>query len=229
MAIAIHSWTNKAVQQDVTTINLSVTVPSTADRILVVTVECRENSDPDRQVDSVYFNTTEQLTQAVGIDNGAQVTSYKYYIVNPTATTANVTVTMKGTCQSVYVSACILTGVDTADPIDATNSDSDISDTSTTIGGSITTSDANSVLIDGVVLDDDDGHTMNAYSGRVERRDQSDPGDSESGASTRTTTTAGAYSMDWTKPSTSEDWAWTVVAIKEKEVAARRRFMVMRK
>ena len=113
MAIA-HSNTSTAVNGGANSTTISSFAVSGTDPVLVVKVALRDTTDT---VTGVTFNTSE-IFEEVGNDRNGDAHSGMWVLKNPTATTADVVISLSGS--SRHVSACSLyTGVDDNTPIRA--------------------------------------------------------------------------------------------------------------
>lgn len=128
-----------------------------------------------------------------------------FYLGNPTAGANNVVLTLASS-GNVKAGAVSFTGANSSSPLDAEAQATASSNSDLTIN--ITTNYANSFLIDSVHKQDDP--TAN---GSQTLRWSNTTGDF-GGGSTKPTTTAGAYSMNWTS-SFSTIWGGTTIAIRE--------------
>lgn len=99
----------------VSSLSCAITVASNRDRCLIVFVV--SGSSSAITVSSVNWNTSEGLTQIFTVAGGSFGRISAYRLLNPTATAANVVVTLSGSAGHVYVSAHSLYGVDQTTPV----------------------------------------------------------------------------------------------------------------
>ena len=184
---------------DAATTTVGITVANNTNRILVALIGLG-NSTGASQISSVVFNGSESFT-AIGTisDNGEDEACDIWYLVNPTATTANVVVTYDGT-PDASVNVVSLYGVDQSDPIGTiAQSNALDGEGSTDWTTNITTDTANSWLLD-VVNFGYYNDTGIPDAGQTELRDAE--GGSGAGlyrhySSYRSCTTAQQYGMGW--------------------------------
>jgi len=105
MAIAFNSATS--TNGDASSFTFSHT-PAGADRILLVYIAYKDSTDAES---TVVFNTTESLTRLSQGSYGATQFGSLWYLLNPTATTANVVVTLT-TAERAAIGAVSYTGVE---------------------------------------------------------------------------------------------------------------------
>ena len=105
MAISLGTGYNSGNKASATSATFSTTVASGV-KTLVVVVTGYDSSATDSVVNSVVFNTSESFTQIAGgrYRVGSDFQDI-WYLKSPTATTANVVVTMAGTCTDVQATA----------------------------------------------------------------------------------------------------------------------------
>ena len=143
MAIALD--TNTYGASDATTTTVGITVANNSNRVLIALISLG-NSTGISQVDSVTFNTSEAFTRAVTIiDDGTDAACDIWYLINPTATTADVVVDYDGgNSPDAAVNVVSLYGADQTDPIGARGA---ATGSSTTPQASITKEDSNSWVL----------------------------------------------------------------------------------
>lgn len=144
-----------------------------------------------RTISSVTYAGV-SMTQAV-YSNG-DYDSAIYYLVSPASGSNNVVVTLSGT-SGFTGSAISLGGVDLTSPLGATNTAYTASTNAPSL--SLTTTQANSIIIDGLYRNN--GDTMTAGAGQTEFQDNTTQvfGTEGGGASYEMTTTTGSYAMSW--------------------------------
>ena len=105
MAISLGTGYNSGNTTSATGVTFSATMAANT-KCMVVVVTGYDSSATDSVVNSVVFNTTESLIQISGgrYRVGSDFQSI-WYKVNPSITTANVVVTMAGTCTDVQATA----------------------------------------------------------------------------------------------------------------------------
>ena len=136
MAIAFNSATS--TNGNASSFTFSHT-PAGADRILLVYVAYKNSADVDS---TVTFNTTESLTRLSQGSYGATQFGSLWYLLNPTATTANVVVTLT-TAERAAIGAVSYTGVEAIE----TGNFSTTSGQDTNPLNSITTVNADSLAV----------------------------------------------------------------------------------
>lgn len=208
----IHSIINANNFGNSLTLTKEITPPGGGKTITAVIIPVRDNAVDGRTVDTVKFNGTEVLLLAVAEIGGAQTSCFIYYIVNPTNTTANLVITMKDNAAQIFATIVHMTDMNIISPLDAVAGDSVASDPNSPIGGTLTTICDGAIILDGVVIDDDDGFTMDAETARVERLHLQSVGNCEAGTSTTETVTAGLYPLGWDKSGLNETWAWAAAS-----------------
>tara|TARA_R110000772_G_C13310276_1_gene440144 strand:- start:4658 stop:5335 length:678 start_codon:yes stop_codon:yes gene_type:complete len=206
MAIA-HSTTSTATAGGASTTTIASFVVSGTDPVLVVKVATKGSGIT---VSSVVFNTTETF-DAVGTDINGDARASMYVLPNPTATTADVVITLSGAAR--HVSACSLyTGVDDATPIRAA--------ATTTANGTDAAPTVNVTSISGEMVVDSMAQVSagpdTATAGNTERSNaQATGGGTDTvGASQELAGTGGADTMDWSMSST-DNWAIVGAALQE--------------
>jgi hypothetical protein len=129
----LDSPTSQAVN-NATQTNTSYTISSGTNKLLVVLVAV----ESDVTISSVYWNTAEQLTRVGTDETSTTYITGIFYLVNPTSTTANVTVNTSA--KSVHlVIAGSFSGVHQTSPLDSNGGGSGGS-TSPTASASVTAS-----------------------------------------------------------------------------------------
>ena len=136
MAIAFNSATS--TNGDASSFTFSHT-PAGADRILLVYIAYKDSTDAES---TVVFNTTESLTRLSQGSYGATQFGSLWYLLNPTATTANVVVTLT-TAERAAIGAVSYTGVEAIE----TGNFSTTSGQDTNPLNSITTVNADSLAV----------------------------------------------------------------------------------
>jgi len=126
--------------------NSGFTVAANSDRVLIV-VSSLESSA--QQITGITWNGVETFTSAVTIDNGGK-RSEIWYLVNPTATTANVVTTWGVNSNARGAGVYSFYNVNQASPIGVTST---ATGTSTTTTGVITPTSAGSAIVDIQVSD----------------------------------------------------------------------------
>lgn len=128
----------------------SYTVSSGTNTALVVFIGASDATEADRAISSVTWNTSESLTAGVSTDGPA--TSNRraaiYYLLNPTATTANIVVTFAGTVTSSACLAVSYQNVHQSSPIGDT--DGVAAGSGTSASRTLTTTAANSLVLDAI-------------------------------------------------------------------------------
>ena len=129
----------------------SLVVGNNANRVLIVCTGSESGTAGNRPVSSITWNTTETFSRAVFVENasGGPNRSEIWYLINPTATTANIVVTFGGAAFNTKMSVLSIYGAHQTTPIDgvATNTENDDDPDIT-----ITTNTLNCLLVDSVMM-----------------------------------------------------------------------------
>lgn len=165
-------------------------------------------------ISGITFNGT-ALTRAVQYYNSFNVQSEIWYLVSPTATTANIVVTYSVDANKALEpknGAISMLGTDTSSPLGVTGT----AGTSTgAVTKSVTTTAANSYLVDMVTQAGTDlGSPTGSGQTQAWRDLNSAGGGTDGGGSYMATTSTGSYTMSW-GGTTTGNWAYTVAEIKE--------------
>ena len=150
MAIVQLGSTTTGTSDSGVSLTFSHTVTSGTD-VLVVSF----GSGPDTDsITSVVFNASETMTQAAATGVNGKFAAI-YYLVNPTATTANIVITIDaGPNTGITATAINYDGVNTATPIgDTTTATSDASVTTATLN--VTSTSVNNLILDLVSIQHD--------------------------------------------------------------------------
>jgi hypothetical protein len=189
-------------------VSFSIT-PSGTDRALLIGVHL--GSPGTRTVTSVVFNTSENAVFVDRIEStGGNVATEVWKLINPTATTANLVVSMSGTSR-FGVSVVLFNDADQTTFVD------DVSKTTANSGTSISTdvtSNSNQWVFDFVTSRDGDGQNITAGAGQTDRANfVASVGSGGSSASAGVSQEAGATTttMSWTGP--SDEWAHIGVGV----------------
>lgn len=206
MTIA-HSNTSTAIDAGANSTTISSFVVSGTDPVLVVKVALKDNS---ATVTGVTFNTSETF-DPVGSDRNGNAHSSMWVLEAPTATTADVVISLSGSTR--HVSAVSLyTGVDQATPIRAAST--------TTANGTNAaptvdiTSETGEMVIDS--LSQVSAGPDTAAGDNTERHDTAATGGGTDtrGASQELAGTGGTDTMGWTMGG-SDNWAIVGAALQE--------------
>lgn len=121
-----------------TSITIALTIANNANRVLYVGIASASNAD---QTPTVTWNTTESLTQVSGAEIQGSTGNWLevWYLVNPTATSANLSITGLSASTREAAYAVCWDGVDQSTPNDAVDLVQHAA-TSTTISSSTITS-----------------------------------------------------------------------------------------
>lgn len=178
---------------------------SGTDRILLVGVYVR---DIIQSVSSITYAGA-ALTKIGDVPVGAGAIRLElWYRIAPATGSNTIDVDLTGTVSATLgASAVSLTGVHQTSPIGNTNSSAP--DTGTSVSTSVTTSTANSWLVDAVMHRND----ITINSDQTERQNTNNGSTTVGGMATRTTTTTGSYSMGWLNGA-DHQWRHFVVEIK---------------
>lgn len=190
MAITIDTGNiSSDVTAGVSSVTLTNHVVSSGTDLLIVGVSMKFGTI---SVSSVYWNTTEQLASIGSAQEQDDAHAELFYLVNPTATTADVVVTLSGTLggsNGIVVGAIGFDGVDTGDPLGTVA-------TATTVTTVLTvdvSSASGQLVIDCV---SNKSLTFSADGGQTERWNLQDGSDS-GGCSTEAG--AATVTMSWTQ------------------------------
>ena len=214
MPIAFVSGTESAFSEAVSSLTISHTVASGANRILIAAAVTRDSTDSDRPVTGVTFNATEVFTVAKAqILDANDITAELWRLVAPTETTANVVISFTGSVtQGAYGVTSNYTGVDQSTPIDATGGAGTTSDSPST--ADIITTTTNCMLVDAIYNKANGGITKAATQTLIHSAIGGSVVDG-GGSSYRLVTTATTYSMQWTYTTTAEAWVMAIIALKD--------------
>jgi hypothetical protein len=189
--------------------SFSHTVTSSgADRILIVGINGGGNS-----VTAVEYNN-DPLTEIRRDNNGGGGTSAHtslWYLVNPDVGTHDVHITVV-ILTNLAAGAVSFTGVDQADPIETHNGANGNSAIPAT---TLTTTTNEAWLIDVVGTN---GGTVSEGAGQLERWNDVQ-GSTRGAGSTEFTSSAGTFSMSWTRNEGASEWAISAAALKPANVA----------
>lgn len=164
-------------------------------------------------ISGITFNGT-SLTRAVQYYNSFNVQSEIWYLLSPTATTANIVVTYSVDANKALEpknGAISLFNTDTSSLIGVTGT----AGTSTgAVTKSVTTTVANSYLVDMITQSGTDlGSPTGSGQTQIWRDLNSAGGGTDGGGSYMATTSTGSYTMSW-GGTTTGNWAYTVAEIK---------------
>ena len=188
----------------------SFTVGTGTDKILLVSVGLRGG----QTVNGIDFNSGESFTFVAEINSSADVTKSRielWKLVNPTSATADIVVTLSATPTSAVAGAVSLFNVDQSNPI-PTISKSDVS--GSPISTSITTAYDNSWIWDSIHSKVSNADFV-VNSSQIERWNQAGGFSTSSAGSTKSTLTAGTYSMGWSVGGTLSTMTHLLAEIKE--------------
>lgn len=193
----------------VSSVTLSVTVPSGSDLGLIITTKCRDGTDADRNITSVVFNTSENASQMVENNVDAKdLTVEQWFLANPTVTTANVVVTFAGTVDVADVSVLVVSNVgQTGQPDDTGVADG----TGNTPSASVTTTVDDCLVVGVLYTKDNVTPGVNAGTAKVDAHTVNSGGDGAA-SSYAYKGTAGSQSMGYTNNSASEQYVVAAVA-----------------
>ena len=210
MAIAFNSATS--TNGNASSFTFSHT-PAGTDRILLVYIAYKDSSDMDS---TVVFNTTESLTRLNSALFESVMFGSLWYLLNPTATTANVVVTLTGSTKAA-IGAVSYTGVEAIE----TGNDVVASAQDTNPLNSITTVNADSLVVHALaVRDRGTGFTDDVnWTLRYTDNSTGNPanGTSFSRGYDRSTPTIGSYTADITIDQVE---AWVSILAELRPVAA---------
>lgn len=204
MAI-VHSTTTAVVDAGASSTTISSFVVSGTNPVLVVKVS---TNGSEITVTGVTWNTSEDFAQEItDINNDARASLW--VLPNPTATTADIVISLSGS--SRHVSAVSLyTGVDDTNPVRTSNSNNG-SDTLPTVSLTAVSSD---MIVD--CLSQVSNGPDTAIGDHTERHDTAAIGGGADtrGASQELLATGGSDTMGWTM-SSMDSWAVSALALRE--------------
>lgn len=184
-------------------LTFSHTVTSNGDgKIIVVGVTTMEIT-----VSGVTYGG-QSLTQVVRA-NGNNADSEIWYLVDPPTGTNDVVVTL-GSSDEINAGAVSFTGVNQNNPIDASNTNTGKSKNPSV---SVTTTTDNALLLDVVATQQED-LSGKAGAGQTIRWVEDFQNNVEGASSTKETTTAGSFTMQWNL-NNSVDWSISAIALQE--------------
>jgi len=190
-----------------TTATKNMTVASNSNTILVVMITGYDI--PGSEVDSVTWNTSESFTYITGSygDNGDVQWVEAWYLLNPTATTANLVVDFDGSdTPSATVNIWSLYGINTADPIGAVSEYSETSGEETK-QISITTETADSWVLEVLGLGGTTSPRISPVDGQTERLDIAANGNYDTWAGDVVVASAGATNVRLIDDINDGDWS----------------------
>lgn len=161
---------------------------------------------------TVTYNAV-AMTSVVGVGYSATPTyrSELFRLASPATGANNVALTFVGGAYGA-AGACSFSGADTANPIDVFGTNT--ASASASISKSVTTNYANSMLMD--CLKGNDSNAGGAVdAGQTSRWNVLGSNTNTNAGSTKSTTTAGLYSMGWSGFSSAQNFAYAVMAIRE--------------
>lgn len=211
MAIAVDATSSTGALSSVSGATWSHTVGAGLNMVLVACVNARDaTAGDDTPVSSITFNgvgTGWSQAQSVTQDqSGDEMTASIWDKVNPGAATANIVVTLLGTCFFAAMGAVSLSGVNQSTPRDGADTsvtDSDganiVTTPTTTMAGCYAVdSFYDSSAVANITMDG--GQTEIFKTG-------TDGGSDSAGASYKSVPTAGAQTMTWTDSGTTASYA----------------------
>ena len=104
--------------------NSGFTVAGNSNRILIVSAGQQDLTGVPGEISGVTWNGVENFTRAVFLENGSGTRSEIWYLVNPTATSADVVTTWGGASNRRGAGVYSYYNVHQASPIGVTNTDS---------------------------------------------------------------------------------------------------------
>ncbi len=118
----LGSVTTSTAGAGTTSTSFSYTVPAYGNnKALVVAISTEDITDADRVVNSITWNTTQNLVEAKAQQNNTDdVGANIWYLLNPVVTTANIVITYAGAVSSPGATALTLVNIDQFSPLDVT-------------------------------------------------------------------------------------------------------------
>ena len=207
MAIAVdNTATFDDASYDTTTSNtISFTVGSGSNRLLIVTASYWEDVAGTGTITGITYAGT-SMTQVVTATETAMST-YIYRLVAPTSGTNNIVITTSGATDSRKFGVISFTGVNQTTPINASNTA--IASTSGPLTASLTTTVANTMLVD--AASNFSANTITPGTGQTVIFNTTSNGVS-GGASYKAFASTGSTSMQWTTAGI-DDWSYSIVAV----------------
>lgn len=211
MAIAIDANSISGVQATVSTYNWSHTVGSLSNGILIVCVQGRDVTLADLVVSSITFGAA-NLTKYTSRRNPTTFLSTEiWYLVNPTASTASITVTTAGTVSFATAFGSSFSGVDQTRPLVQHTGNN--ADTTTTISSTLDTLCSNSYLIDTFYNNAGTAVTVDASQTQIANQSPNAGGD-RSGGSYKSVASPTSSTMSWTYTSAVQSSVHLVAEIR---------------
>lgn len=210
MAIAFDNASNSGDLSASTGTTFSHTCAG-SNRFLAVGVSVKDITLADRTVASITYAGS-NLTFSHANDNGSDLRTEWWYMVNPATGANNVVVSMGGTCNGLGIGAVSLTGVDQTSPINVTTG---VTGNSGTPSRAITTTVDNCWILD-VLANDQVASTIAADAGQVENWNITINANTRraGGSYFGPKTPAGARTMKWiTSPNLARNFAISVFSI----------------
>ncbi|MEQ9618990.1 MAG: hypothetical protein RIG61_07420 [Deltaproteobacteria bacterium] len=166
-------------------------------------------------VSSVEFNTSEAMTVTTVTQGGTTI--WFAYLSRPTVTTANIEVTLSAS-QNITAGGMTLNGANDGAP-DVTQTASGLSNDPQI---SVTTTNANSIIVDCVGYNANAGFTADGI-GQTLQYSAAFSFSLEIGSSTKNMASTGTFLMDWTIGSGAKDWGAIAFAIPEPQASGNSR------
>lgn len=220
MAIAFVSATLSAANtQNAASITTSTTVPSGNNRLMVVATHHRDFS-AERTVSSITFGGTAltKVRHDTRNPGGPIWRTELWYLIAPAVSTADVVVNWNvGPNEAQAYTVILLTGCHQSSPIHTSNG---ASGNSLTTGVSVTTSIANTLLLDNVIGRDDSGiFILDSRSARSNRLIATNITTEPTGVGTSAQASAATVNLRW-QMFQSFDWVQSAMAIREAVAAS---------
>lgn len=184
--------------------NSGFTVANNSNRILIVSAGVQSAA---QTISGITWNGVETFTQAVTLDNGAGTRTEIWYLVNPTATTADIVTTWSSSVNRRGAGVYSYYNVNQASPIGVTNT---ASGTSTTTTGTITPTTAGSLIVDVEVSESGSAGTDTLTAGWTTQLN----GSKSFGSQYDLTPTINASNNMFYTYGGSEVWTWCAIEVK---------------
>lgn len=205
MAISLNS-TSSGSDTSTQTLTYSHTVNAGSNKILIVGVTIEvDTGNPLRTISTVVFNTNESLTKIDAQEYDSRDETSLWYLLNPTATTANIVVTASadpGADSGIVSGAVTINGAEQQ----AHEATAKATGTGTDIGVLITTITDDAWVLDSVGLTRS-SINMAPDAGQTERWEEA--AECRGNGSTRPVAVAAQVNMGWTAASS---YPWGIVA-----------------
>lgn len=211
-AIAFDAASNSGSQSNVSSFSWSHSVTASGENtILVVGISLWDPTGANRGVTTVTYNSV-TMTQLRSDDNGSNIESSIWYLVNPSTGSNTVAVTLDGTNNRAVGGATSYTGVDQGSSVDAQAGGTVSANPSTNL--LVTTVADNAWVVDVVTSSLGTNNVITVGAGQTQRWNVTVGTTRASGGSTEgPKTPAGNVTMSWSGTGTP-NWAHSAISLK---------------